>query len=184
MRHDVAMTICYNKSDMRSLPPAGLKVDFGEFADLGVSESARQRLQRAGLIEQDDAGMWYVTRELEQYLSEKHGIDLSGGGQATLGGTSDVHHDPDVRSAALVEPNPGSPPTTRQESLTGDDATTVVQVERWREMEAAVEDAADAFEPKYVAAEQDARQVRLDAFAAHHSRLQRPTGEVYPHQTV
>ena len=80
--HSVAMLIACHKSELAELPTAGEQWQWGTVVDLhatgdGVSRSVAQRACQAGIIEAVGDGEYVTSRRFQEYLAEKHGIELT-----------------------------------------------------------------------------------------------------------
>ncbi|PHQ37652.1 hypothetical protein DJ69_15625 [Halorubrum persicum] len=159
--------------------------------DAGVSWGLAHRLKDAGYIEpiEDRPGYWSTTRRFAEWVSDWFpDVELADHGQSRLpvpdgDRCSDQSHGRKSRGQSIR--NPGF--ESVQLDLNGSDATAEFEAVRRREELAVVEEArragAEKGPPKSMRAEDDDRQLGLDAFAADGDavapgRLAAPDGDV------
>lgn len=81
MRHKTAMLVSTHKAVLAELPPAGEDWRWSDVVDIdatgdGIDKSVAMRARSAGLIEPVGDSEYVTARELEQYLAQKHEIEL------------------------------------------------------------------------------------------------------------
>ncbi len=83
MEQSSAMLITCNLGGVVELPPSGVLWSFSRMEER-IGRSLLYKLRSGGLIVRHDQGVYETSKEIEEYVEEKHGVGIGFDGQTEL----------------------------------------------------------------------------------------------------
>jgi len=177
------MGIRAHRAELGKLPPAGRRWRWGDVVGTDDERVAPKAAHAAHpLLDKHGDGRYETTQRLEEYLAEKHGIELTGRCEDQTQLPIDTLP---ARESAAVVATDGSgatdSATTVQVGFDGEDASDAVAEQDAREGLERNVAAGKTPAEKHQVAERDARQATIDAYAGRVrvGPLARSTGDAY-----
>lgn len=163
------MKIRAHRAELGKLPPSGRRWRWGDVVGTDDDRVAPVAAHAArSLLDKHGDGRYETTHRLEEYLEEKYGIELTGRCEDQVRLPIDTNPSRESARESVVTDGSGATDLAResvQVGLGGEDASDAVAEQGAREDLERNVAAGKRTSEKHEAAERDARQATIDAYA-------------------